>query len=228
MSANAHSILRIPLLLLTVVNMVLLSMRLQPWQDIFSLPGNGTTGLDPAITLLGYFGLIFWLTGKEGSTLVQAQNTVSLLGVLGGAFLAAAVTLAGRPMIADPTESTRVQIGLLCVAGIVWGFGGILAARAPKSSVGFSIVAGAWCAMVSCLIACFTVLSQIYIFGPPPETQDLWKQFQEIGIGDQATVVLVHTLNAATGFLLIGPIAGSVVGLIFAFFGQRRSAEAAH
>jgi hypothetical protein len=31
---------------------------------------------------------------------------------------------------------------------------------------------------------------------------------------------LVHTLNTATGFLLIGPLAGAVVGLIFAFFSQ--------
>jgi len=226
MGAEAQSILRIPLLLLTAADMVLLSLRLQPWDDIFSLPGNGTTGLDPIISLLGYFGLIFWLTGKTGSLLVQAQSAITVLGLLGGAILAAAVTLAGRPLIADPSLSAHVQIALLVAAGVVWGFAGIRAARAPKSSVGFSLMAGAWSAMVSSLIACGAVLSQLYIFGPPPETQDLWKQFQEIGIGDPATVVLVHTLNAATGFLLLGPLAGAALGLVFAFFGQRRTADA--
>jgi hypothetical protein len=226
MSADAQSLLRIPLLLLTVANMVLLSMRLQPWEDIFSLPGNGTTGIDPAICLLGYFGLILWLTGKSGSQLIQARSAVTLLGLIGGAILAAAVTVAGRPLIADPAQSKYVQFGLIGAAAVVWGFAGIQAARAPNSSVGFSLMAGGWSAMVSSLIACATVLSQFYIFGPPPETQDLWKQFQEIGIGDQATVALVHTLNAATGFLLLGPLAGAFVGLIFAFFGQRRTEDA--
>jgi hypothetical protein len=32
----------------------------------------------------------------------------------------------------------------------------------------------------------------------------------------------VHSLNTATGFLLLGPLAGAVVGLIFAFFGQNQ------
>jgi len=31
---------------------------------------------------------------------------------------------------------------------------------------------------------------------------------------------LVHSLNTATGFLLIGPLVGAVMGLVFAFFGQ--------
>jgi hypothetical protein len=226
MGADAQSLVRIPLLLLTGANLVLLAMRLQPWEDIFSLPGNGTTGVDPLVTLLGYFGLILWLTGKSGGLLIQARTGVTLLGVIGGAILAAAVTVAGRPLIADPMQSKFTQFGLIGAAAIVWGFAGIKAARAPDSSVGFSLMAGAWSAMVSCLIASAAILSQFYIFGPPPETQDLWKQFQEIGIGDPATVVLVHTLNAATGFLLLGPLAGAFVGLIFAYFGQKRTADA--
>ena len=57
---------------------------------------------------------------------------------------------------------------------------------------------------------------------PPPLTQDPWKQYQGLAIGNQATQVLVHSLLTATGFLLIGPLIGGAVGLIFALFGQNQ------
>jgi hypothetical protein len=78
--------------------------------------------------------------------------------------------------------------------------------------------------MVSCLMACAAVLAEMYFSGPPPASPDPWKQYEGLAIGNPATQALVHSLNTATGFLLIGPLVGSVAGLLFAFFGQTKKA----
>ena len=45
-------------------------------------------------------------------------------------------------------------------------------------------------------------------------------------LGSAATQSLVHSLNTATGFLLIGPIVGGIAGLLFAGLGMRRKNSA--
>jgi len=64
------------------------------------------------------------------------------------------------------------------------------------------------------------VLAAMYMAGAPPEVQDPWKQYQGLAIGNTETQALVHSLNMATEFLLMGPLVGGVLGLVFAFFGQ--------
>ena len=66
------------------------------------------------------------------------------------------------------------------------------------------------------------MLAELYLAGPSPSSPDPWKQYQGLAIGNSVTQGLVHSLNTATGFLLLGPLAGAVVGLIFAFFGQNQ------
>jgi hypothetical protein len=75
--------------------------------------------------------------------------------------------------------------------------------------------------MMSSLMACAAILAELFA-GPTQDSPDPWKQYQGLAIGSTATQGLVHSLNSATGFLLIGPLAGAAVGVIFAFFGQNQ------
>jgi hypothetical protein len=220
MSASAQTKIRFPLLALVLADLALLAVRLQPWPEVFNLPGKGSTAIDPAVLLGTYLLLVLWLTGRAGSNMVSAQATVTALGVLDGALVAMESWVSGLP---GGAQFGSVQIILLTAATLVCGIAAFRAAQTAGSAAS-GLMAGIWCSMVSGLVACAVVLGQIYISGPPPDTLNAYKQFQELGIGDQATVVLVNALNGATALLLVGPLVGGVVGLLAGFFGRRRAA----
>jgi hypothetical protein len=81
-------------------------------------------------------------------------------------------------------------------------------------------LSGLWSAMLSGLMASVVILAELYLSGPSHDSTDPWKQYQGLAIGNTATQGLVHSLNMVTGFLLVGPLVGAAVGVIFAYFGQ--------
>jgi hypothetical protein len=211
---GAAPILRTPLILLAVADLAGLAMRLRPWPEVAKLPGNGTTAYDPAICLIAYILLMFLMGGTRKSGMRRALGGGTVLGLLAGAALVAEVVLVRPPA----TENGYVGIGLLCAAGILCGAAGLRGARA--GGVGLGLLAGIWSAMVAGLMACATVLAQMNPSNAGPISLDPWKQYEGLAIGNQAVQSLVHSLNAATAFLLIGPLVGGALGLIFALMAQ--------
>ncbi len=222
MGSGAQLNLRIPLILLAAINLAILGMRLWPWQEVLNLPGNGSTAIDPAVCLLAYIGLIFFIGGNGHEPIQKALSAGAILGLLAGVILVAQVLLKTRFAAADSFHPGLVRAGLLAAAGAVAGVAGLRGAKAGGNA-GIGMLSGLWCAMVAGLMACSAVLVQMYLQGPPmPETQDPWRQYEGLAIGNPATQALVNSLNSATWFLLIGPIAGAVMGLIFALFVQAK------
>jgi hypothetical protein len=215
MGTGSPLFLRIPLILLAAANLAILGQRLIPWYDVLNLPVNGTTGIDPIVVLLAYIGLFIWISSTRSQAYLKGLMTATLVGLLAGILLIAEVMLGVR----TPGQPGLAQIGLLVAAGILTGVAGLLGSR-TTGNPGNGIVFGVWCAMVSCLMACTAVLLQINVAAPRVLTQDPWKQYQGLAIGNQATQVLVHSLLTATGFILIGPLIGGALGLAFALFGQ--------
>jgi len=215
--------LRIFMILLAVVNLVILGVRLWPWEQVLSLPGNGTPGIDPAVTLLGYIGLVFWITNKPSEPVKRSLSTGVMLGLLGGFLLVVHILLptmfAARPAYANTILPKLVQVGLLTGTGILWGIAGLRGLRAT-GSFGIGTLSGVWSAMVSCLMAAAAVLIEMSLTIPPPMTQDSWMQYEAQFIGPETTQALFVSLNWATGFLLVGPLVGAALGFIFAIFGN--------
>jgi hypothetical protein len=220
MGTGAPHKLRVPLIVLAAVNLVVLSIRLWPWQEVANLPGNGATGYDPALCLLACIGLIFWIGSTEDESFKKALSAGAKLGLLAGLMLVAQVVLVARLA----SHSRLLETGLLGTAGILWGVAGLYGSR-TSGNIGVGAVSGLWSAIVSCLMACSAVLAEMYLAGPPPTPQDPWLQYQDLAIGNPAAQALVHSLNTATEFLLIGPLLGFAVGLVFSFFGQSQEAE---
>lgn len=220
MAEGAQPQIRYPLVLLCIADLALLAIRLRPWQKIASLPGKGNAAFDPGICLVVYLVVILWLTGRTGSRLVSAQAAATWIGLLSGGLLATRAWLAGAPTAGN---SGGLQMALLFAAAAGWGVAGIVACR-EAGLVGASLITGMWSAMVSTMLACAAVLGEVFVTGPPPETQDSYKQFQEIGIGDRSTVVLVHSLASATALLLIAPFVAGILAMIFGWLGRKRAA----
>jgi hypothetical protein len=223
METSGQPTLRAPIVLLALVNLALLGARLWPWQNVMSLPGNGTAGFDPAVTLVAYAGLGFWIGNVRTAVSKKSLFSAGMMGILAGAFLVGLVLVASRQTAEEASAPDKLQIGLAVSAALVLGAAGWRTARAGNT-VSFSVVCTIWATMVSCLMAVTVILAQVYFRSAPAESADPWKQYQGLAIGTPAMQDLVHSLDAVTGFLLLGPIVGCIAGTIFASFGNPRKA----
>jgi hypothetical protein len=213
---SRQSILRTPVILLALANLTLLAVRLWPWQNVMSLPGNGTTGVDPAVTLAAYIVLAFWIgTAREESSR-KSLLSAAVLGVVAGLLLVAQVVIATRQAANDPSATPgRVQIGLLVGSALLLGIVGFRTARGGYTT-GFSVVCAIWASMVACLMAVTAVLGETWLGPGIGESSDLWKDSEALALGSPAMQGLVHSLDTVSGFLLIGPIVGGIAGALFA------------
>lgn len=220
MGSGVQPILRTPLILLAIANLTLLGVRLWPWQDVANLPGNGTVGIDPAVCLVAYIGIIFLIGSTRQQHTRSALGKGTLIGLLGGMILVGDVLLKVQAASQDSAPPMLWTKGLPAAAVLLWGIAGWSAAQATRNAI-IGVLTGTWSAMVSCLIASTAVLAEMYHAGPPPVSQDPWKQYEGLAIGNAATQALVHSLNSATAFLVLGPLAGGAIGFCLSSFGHK-------
>jgi hypothetical protein len=223
METSGQPTLRTLVVLLALVNLAILGVRLWPWQNVMNLPGNGTTGIDPAVALVAYAVLGYWIGNMRTAASKKSLFSAAMMGVVAGAFLVGLVLMASQQLIEETSAPDKLQIGLAVCAALVVGAAGWRTARAGNT-VGFSVVCTIWATMVSCLMAVTVILAQVYFRSAPAESPDPWKQYQGLAIGTPAMQDLVHSLNAATGLLLLGPIVACIAGTIFASLGNPRKA----
>ncbi len=219
MGSSAPPTLRIPLMLLAVANLVILGFCLWPWPQVFNLPVNGTTAIDPAVVLVGYIGLIFWIGGARQEANRRALSSGTMLGLLAGLILAGQIYFTALAATATAFHPGLVRVSLLAAAWLTWGIAGWRGSRLAGNA-GIGALAGVWSAMVSCLMVCTAVLAMTYLAGPLPISQDAWNQYEGLAIGSPATQALVHSLNLVTEFMLVGPLLGGALGALFAFFAK--------
>ena len=211
-----------PLILMVLADLAILGYRLWPWDQVMALPGNGSTGIDPAVSLAGYLGVSLWIGSARNYSARKCLLTAAWFGLFGGVLLAAAVLLADKPG-ADAAQSHVPQYSLMAAAVIVWGLAGRGGIRAGYQA-GFAVLCSLWSAMVSCLIAFATLVAGSFYSFAPGQSGDPWKEYQGLAIGSEATQALVQTLLTATGYLLLGPLVAVLAGLLFA--GISKPAEA--
>ena len=213
-SEKRTPIFRAPLILLILANLGILGVRLWPWSQVLGLPGNGSTGIDPAVGLLGYIGVIFWIGSARDVAARKCLLAAGCIGLLAGLFLACSAILAGRPGADDPTQSPILRWALTGVAVIFWGIAGSRAVRAGYQG-GFGVLCAVWSAMVSSLMAFGALIGGSFYSLTQGQTTDPWKQYEGLAIGSEATQALVRTLLTATGYLLLGPVVAIFAGMVF-------------
>jgi hypothetical protein len=223
MEMSGQPTLRTPIVLLALVNLAILGSRLWPWQNAMNLPGNGTTALDPVLSLAAYVGLGFWIGSVSTAANKKSLFSAGMMGILAGMFLVGLVAVVSRQPAGETAAPDKFQIGLAVCATLVLGATGWRTAKAGNT-VGFSVVCTIWATMVSCLMAVTVILAQFYFRAAPAESADPWKEYQGLAIGTPAMQDLVHSLDTVTGFLLLGPIVGCIAGAIFASFGNPKKA----
>ena len=213
MATGRLSLIRIPLILLAVGDLVLLAVRLRPWNEIMNLPTDGTAGYDPIICVLTYIFLFFWIGGNRNPEVQQALVKSLRMAIPAGLLAMGFVYLSDD----HSRQSFNLQMVALAVAALLCGLAGWQGAKvAGNRNPNLGIAAGVWASMVSALMAVAVVLARIDLAHPLPPSPDPWKQYQGLAIGNQTIQSLVHSLNMGTGFLLIIPLVGGTLGLLFA------------
>lgn len=215
--SSRKPVLRSFILLLAVANLAVLGLRLWPWSTVLELPGNGATGIDPAVTLVGYITLAFWIGSARGAISRRQLYASAWVGTFGGLLLALQVYLASQPV--DAQAHMKIQVGLMGLTILLWAVCGIRAVRSGCTT-GFAAVSALWASMVSSLVASIALLAGSFYSLAPGQTSDAWKQYQGLAIGSDEMQALVHTLQTATGYLLIGPVIACLVGAIFGAFAK--------
>ena len=205
-------LLRIPMLLLSLGSLYLLGRLLWPWSSISDLPLNGATGYDPAVLLIFYTVMILWLGGNRHEEVKKSLAIATVLGLPAAGLLGGQVLYAAH--LAESGSIPLLQTRLMMLgAAILWGIAAIFGARLATGGIG--LLSSMWSAMVSGLVASTVILGAWTVNGPIQTAQDAWSQYQGLAVGNSSTQALVNMLNQVTFFLLIGPLAGCVVGLFF-------------
>jgi len=214
-------VFRTVLVLLALLNLVALGARLWPWPAALHLGGSSSTAIAPVICLAAYVVLALWI----GSARAQADRRrllqAATFGVAGGAMLIGMVGLASLQVPEGYSAHIPLQMILAGIAVLLWGIAAARMTRAGRR-VGFAVVGGLWSAMVSSLLACTALLAGTYAALTPDLAADPWGPLQRKLIGPDSTQPLAHALNAATAFLIVGPIAGCVAGALFGLVFRRR------
>ena len=169
-----------------------------------------------------------FVDGPKGHNTVQPEVALSAPSTIGKRLswillmaIPAGLLMIGYVYASDnhTQQGFYLQIGLLAGAALLWGLAGWHGEKIGRSpNVG--IAAGVWSSMVSALMAVAVVLARIDLINPLPQSADPWKQYQGLAIGNQTIQSLVHSLNMGTGFLLICPLVGGLLGLLFAMAAQ--------
>jgi hypothetical protein len=186
---------------------------------VLNLPLNGATGIDPAVSLLGYAGLLYWIGTSRSQPVRSALSSGAGLGLLSGILLAGFVVFNTQQDMASAPYAGYVSKGLLLAAAVVWGIAGMRGAKSTGDAT-IGMLGAVWSGMAGALMACAAVLVEMYLAGPVPATSDPWKLYEGLAIGNAATQALVQSLNTITGFLLLSPLAAGAIGLVFGLFGQ--------
>jgi hypothetical protein len=215
--------LRFLLILLVLADLYLLARQLLPLQKVFELPLNGAVGFDPAICLVVYIGLFLWLPSRQSPPMVQVLGESLLLGLLAGGVLILEQQIQASAVLQQTDPPLLLLRILMGAAALVFGIAGLRGGRITgNASIG--VVTGIWSAMTAGLLGATAVLVRMAVAGPPPVSNDPWKQYEGLAIGNDSTQALVQSLNSTTFFLLVCPLAGGLIGLIFAIFGQKDKA----
>ncbi len=202
-------IVRFCLLALCVVNLVILGQRLSPLSSLLNVDSQVASTYDPIVCLAVYTLVMFWAGGIRSEGFAKAVRISSILGAVAGLLLIAHITL---PSLPDRTH-VLMHIGILVGSAILWTASCILGSKAA-GHFGVGIVSGIWSAMVSALFASGMILWKMSpdVIGSPFQSHTVFA----VVLNSPPAMSLAYGLSASTGYLLICPLAGLVLGLICA------------
>jgi hypothetical protein len=179
--------------------------------QILGMPGGSRAAVEPAILLIAAAIVVGWPTGRGGKVSKAVIQEGTFVGLMAGALEITHITVENFGRLSARTESVATGgflIGLL----LLWTLAGYRATR-RCSQVGPGLLAGSWCAMVGMLLTVTYGFSQLFWGLPGLEHRNvLSPDFLRSGWTDLHLFTIADVFESGFKVLLIGPIAGAILG----------------
>lgn len=187
------------------------------------MPGGGAYAIKAMILLTVYGLVVVWASTQALTPRQTALQLGASVGVFGG--LLQVLHMALENFGHRVGEYPVVTLAFMVSGFLIWGGAGYCVTRST-GEIKAGLVASCWSAMVSVVIAVTFGLVLMSANIPSPEYVATWSEFKQSGWTDARAFAIANSLDAAFSHLLVGPIIGTIVGLLgagIARLGPRRT-----
>lgn len=175
------------------------------------MQGGGAYVIKTVILLVLYGLVVVWASTKASISCQTALRLGASAGVFGGLLQMLHMTLENFGHRVG--ENSIVTLAFMAGGFLIWGGAGYCVTRST-GEIKDGLVASCWSAMVSVVIAATFGLVLMSANIPPPEYVATWGEFKQSGWADARAFAIANSLDAAFSHLVIGPIVGTIVGLL--------------
>jgi hypothetical protein len=222
--------LRTTLLLVIALNLVMIGIRVFLDSQLLGMPGGLQSALEPAALLTLNSLIVTWATRGDIPVARVIVREGTAIGLVSGALEVVHITLENFGHFNARVESVSTGDFLLGLL-VLWGIAGYQVTRST-ADLGEGLLAGSWSAMVGMLMAMNYGYSQMFWCLPRLEQRNIGSpDLLRSGWTDLHTFTIADVFEAGFKILLIGPVAGAVLGALGAVMaltilsiGDRRSA----
>jgi hypothetical protein len=203
--------LRTILVPVIALNLVMVGIRVLLDPQLLGMPGGLQSALEPAALLTVYALIVIWATRGDSPVAQVVVREGTAVGLVSGTLEVVHITLENYGHFNARVESVSTGCFLLGLL-LLWSIAGYRVTRST-ADLGAGLLAGSWSAMVGMLMAMTYGFSQLFWGLPRLEQRNVGSpDFLRSGWTDLHTFTIADIFEAGFKILLIGPVAGAILG----------------
>jgi hypothetical protein len=203
--------LRTTLLPVIALNLVMVGIRVLLDPQLLGMPGGLQAALETAALLTVYALIVTWATRVDGPVAQVVVREGTVVGLVSGTLEVVHITLENYAHFNARVESVSTG-GFLLSLLLLWSIAGYRVTR-NTADLGAGLLAGSWSAMVGMLMAMTYGCSQLFWGLARLEQRNVGSpDFLRSGWTDLHTFTIADIFEAGFKILLIGPVAGAILG----------------
>jgi hypothetical protein len=203
--------LRTILLMVVAFNLLMIGIRIVLDPQILGMTGGRQSALEPAALLTLYALVVTWATRGDSRPTQAIVREGTAVGLVSGTLEVLHITLENYGHFNARVESVSTG-GFLLALLLLWCVVGYRVTRSTAVNTA-GLLAGAWSALVGMLMAMTYGFSQLFWDLPRLEQRNVGSpDFLRSGWTDLRAFTIADIFEAGFKILLIGPVAGAVVG----------------
>jgi hypothetical protein len=203
--------LRTALLLVIALDLVMVGIRVVLDPQLLGMPGGLQSALEPAALLTLYALIVTRATRGDGPVARAIVREGTAVGLVGGTLEIVHITLENYGHFNARVESVSTG-GFLLGLLLLWCLAGYRATRST-ADVGAGLLAGSWSALVGMLMATTYGFSELFWGLPRLEQRNVGSpDLLRSGWTDLHTFTIADVFEAGFKILLVGPVAGAILG----------------
>jgi hypothetical protein len=205
------SALRTALLLVIASGLAMVGVRVALDRQLLGMPGGFQSAFEPAALLIVDAPVVIWVARKAGPIAQAILREGTAFGLAGGLLEVVHIVVENYGRLGVRAESAATG-GFLAGLLLLWGFAGYRATR-ETSAVAAGPLAGSWSGLVGMLMAMTFGFSQLFWDLPRLEQRNVGSpDFARSGWTDLHTFTIADVFESGFKVLLIGPVAGAILG----------------